>query len=88
MKNTNQIHNHSRVEKMLRANGWTPLRQFQPAKADTIGKNELFEMWTTGKTIPQTVVIHFYGDNHGVEFYFQDKTIGNDWESVEKRLAL
>jgi hypothetical protein len=56
---------HRKTEKLLRDKGYEPLRQFAPNKHQAIG-NEMFEIWAKHG---ETLVVHFYKDENGVEIY-------------------
>ena len=86
MKNT-QNPTYVRARKALDSNGWTILRQFAPKKADAIG-DERFEMWMKLRDKGEAnnvVVVHFYADNAGCEFYMNG--VGQVWADVDKILA-
>jgi hypothetical protein len=82
MKHTNNDC-HRKAEHLLRSAGWTPLRQFEPAKADRIKDGECFEMWRN-EVGNRRVIVHFYADGDGCDFY----ACGNEntWSSVEELL--
>ena len=84
MKNTN-TKVHATTEALLRKLGFSPFRQFEPVKADMIGKGELFEVWkkdSSGKLL----FVHFYGNEAGVEFYAATNC-GNTWAQTEAALS-
>lgn len=76
---------HVKVERMLRAAGWTPLRQLEPRKVDVCIKGEHFELWRNAKA-SKVLVVHYLGEN-GVDFY-SPLTEGNSWSSVEQALSV
>lgn len=78
---------HLRTERMLRKHGYEPLRQFVPASYYANG-DELFEMWVAKHspgTMVRIVIVHFYRDGHGVDFYLNGAS--NSWESAEAFIA-
>jgi hypothetical protein len=86
-RKTTRSDTHRRAEEMLRRLGYEPLRQFVPAK-DYANGDELFEMWhapASPGTIIRIVVVHFYQDGHGCDFYLNGAA--NTWESAEAFLA-
>lgn len=77
---------HRRAEQILRAAGYTPMRQFAPQKDHAI-KDEHFEVWAAPDPITRLVFIHFYGDNGGFDCYYPDT--GKDastWAATETKL--
>lgn len=74
---------HIKVERMLRAANWSPLRQFEPRRDDVCIKGEHFEIWRNEKG-DKTMMVHFYGE-HGVEFY-SPLVASNSWSAVEDAL--
>ncbi len=73
---------HRKAEEILRKHEWSPLRQVEPKRDHSMGKNEVFEIWAKGNV---TMVVHFYGNGNGVEFYMRQG--GNDWASIEAILG-
>lgn len=75
---------HVKVERMLRAAGWLPLRQLEPRKVDVCIKGEHFELWRNAKG-DNTLIVHFYGEDNGCQFYDQ-LSRANTWDATEAAL--
>lgn len=68
---------HDNAERLLRRFRFQPLRQIRPSVDERHGPGELFEVWRRDAEI---VIVHFYGDGNGVDFY--RPIPGGTWSQV------